>query len=239
MKLFTFNRLVGRAISALALSVAAFSSQAAVSSGYYNNQNDLDFSGSFKYAVTMNPFAVDAIVGDAKFSYFGSTAGLSVSNSYQYDQWVGPLNTPFDEVVSGIIWSVGNGAPDVVSLTMSGLNVGSTYKMQLLFGEACCNRAFDVYQDGQLLVNDHPTVSNGFGQNRSYVMNTFTAMSSRVTVSLGGFINDSIYSDPNPILNAATLEQLTAPVPEPESYAMFAMGLGALGAISRRRRSRN
>ena len=60
---------------------------------------------------------------------------------------------------------------------------------------------------------------------------TFTATSTSVVFGFGGRTN---FNDNNPILNAATLENVTA-VPEPETYALVLAGLGALGFVARRK----
>jgi hypothetical protein len=45
--------------------------------------------------------------------------------------------------MNSVVWSYANGGVPMV-LSMSGLTVGNDYKVQLLFGEGCCSRGFDI-----------------------------------------------------------------------------------------------
>lgn len=206
----------------------------------FSDSATLDFSGNFTYALTMNPNANGAQVGDAQFTYAvgGATPGVSESHQNYIQNWVPfsnnstPDNIALTEVMRSIIWS-GGGNAEVVSLTMSNLLVGETYKYQLLFGESCCDRGFDVFMN-HILVADNfsPFVLNGnHTLGGAVISDSFVASSSSVTFGLG---YHGGRSDWNPILNAATLERVND-VPEPETLALLFFGLGVLGWQRRRR----
>lgn len=135
----------------------------------FSDSAALDFSGNFTYALTMNPNASGAQVGDAQFTYAlgGATPGVSESHQYYIQNWAPfsnnstPDNTALTEVMRSIIWS-GGGNAEVVSLTLSNLVLGETYKYQLLFGESCCDRGFDVFMNHLLVADDFsPFALNG------------------------------------------------------------------------------
>lgn len=204
----------------------------------------LDLQGNFNYALTFNPNAAGTTLGDAKFTNAFTTSGVTLGNQNYIQNWypgnyTGSANDiALGHVMQSIIWSNSNGNADsqVVTLSMSGLTLGQTYKTQLLFAEDCCNRGFNVYQDGTKIARElSPYTLTGnrtFNGTESVVlMDTFTATSSSTTFGFGGM--SPLHPDNNPILNAATLENVSA-VPEPGSYSMLLAGLGLMGFMARK-----
>ena len=60
------------------------------------------------------------------------------------------------------------------------------------------------------------------------------------SVALSGFATgqfDVIYDYDNDQVRLKVTQLVTAPIPEPETYAMLLMGLGVLGVVVRRRRA--
>lgn len=207
----------------------------------------LDLQGKFVYALTMNPDAAGTILGDATFTDALATVGATITHANYIQGWYPSSysgtsdDTALGNVMKSISWTPANGAIDsqVLALSLSGLTVGQSYKAQLLFAEDCCNRGFNFYHDGvKLSSNFSPYSLTGnivYNPHQSAVLtDTFTATSTSVLFGFGGL--SSQYPDNNPILNAATLENVTA-VPEPETYALLLTGLGGLGIITRRRKS--
>lgn len=203
----------------------------------------LDLQGNFTYALTMNSFAHGTVVGDASFTDAHATAGVALGHDAMNQSWYNPTYTgsvadlALGQVMNSVIWSYANGGVSM-SMVMSGLIVGNSYKVQLLFGEGCCSRGFDIYQDGALMIDDFsPSALAGIGNGSqsSYFSNTFTATSTSVTLGFGG---SAPYGDNNPLLNAATLEALddVVAVPEPASFGMLFAGLAMIGFMRRKGR---
>lgn len=213
--------------------------------GVLNSRGDLDLNGSFVYAVTMNAAAAGVALNDATFTsgLYGATSGFNINFEYYYANWHPTTGDGSDSELNAVMRAIGanangntnGGIENPLTFSMGGLVIGQTYKVQMLFGENCCNRGFDIKQDGQLIADDFSpyALSGGYAAGSAFLSNTFTATSSTVSFALGGFAPNP---DNNPILNAVTLEAVTA-VPEPETYAMFLAGLAALGFMARRRRN--
>lgn len=223
-----------------ALVAASFGVRATTVSAF-SNASSLDFQGQFLYALSMNPGAAGVAIGDATFRYLlGGVSGAAVSYQYYIQSWhpfnygAGTDNTNLGTVMRSIVWNNGSNSGTVVNLTLSNLTVGQTYKAQLLFAEACCDRGFDVYRNGlKIADNVSPYVLSGNNYYGSAVVTeTFVASSTSVTFGLG---YNGGRSDINPILNAATLE--TVSVPEPAPLGLLAGALG-LTMVARRRATR-
>lgn len=154
----------------------------------------LDLEGDFAYALTVNPFAHGIRVGDLRFTHAAATAGVALEHQNMNPGWYNATYTgsaadlALGQVMNSVVWSYANGGASVV-LRMNGLSVGNDYKVQLLFGESCCSRGFDIWQDGQELVSDFsPSALAGIGNGArsAFVGNTFTARSTSATFGFGG-----------------------------------------------------
>lgn len=185
----------------------------------------LDLGGNFVYALAVGA-DTPVQVQDAAFVPVidVEVPGVTLEAANHAPDWVNPPpnygDTANDDslelALDSIRWSNFNHpTTPSVTLTLDNLTAGARYKMQLLFVEACCaGRAFDVYIDGPLRVNDfNPSVyQGGTARNRGAVItHTFTARSTKAVIVLDGRgLTFPGYNDRNSIINGATLELLNA-----------------------------
>jgi hypothetical protein len=136
-------------------------------------------------------------------------------------------------VMSSIRWSdAGNATTSDVTLQLANLQVGASYKLQLLFGEYRWPRGFDVSIQGKPVIDEfapfqwqgggRPALKYGTADvpvnavprtNGVVVTHSFIAGSSELVVVLAGRpVTDPVMTDHNAIINAATLELIAANV---------------------------
>jgi hypothetical protein len=152
------------------------------------------------------------------------------------------FTTPFADSVFGTPSNIGDAgwkavidtaeytSGDVSAPTfLSGLTVGNTYQVQFFSGRSYPGLAGRLLKYGDGLGGFSPEVSMG--------QNLFTSM-------VGTFVADAatqhIVFDENvnlPTLNAYVLRDVTAPIPEPGTWALMLAGLAVAGAVVRRRRA--
>jgi hypothetical protein len=180
----------------------------------------LDLDGTFVYAFSVMPDT--AAIGQVRDAVFTSenVEGVTVASATaQAPNWYVPEfgSTPNDDALELIIQNIrhsGGGA----RITLSNLVAGTRYKVQLIFGEACCNRGMDILVDGNLIADEFaPYEIQGFINNPAQaaaVAYEFTASTNTVLIqTTGGTVTTARYTDRNPIINAVTLENIgTAPV---------------------------
>eukprot|EP01052_Picozoa_sp_SAG31_P002232 SAG31_NODE_77_length_27533_cov_47.448859_3_plen_732_part_00 len=195
----------------------------------------LDFTGNFLYAVDIGGPG-GQVIGDANFTDDTSTLGVSVTAQYDMLEWGSALDfgdsaadNALASVMHSIRWSA-HPSPVIVTLEVT---PGTKYRLQLMFHEQCCSRAFDVLIDGVAIVDEYSPQRDQGGMSEpgrpgAAIKYDFVATASTVTVSLEGA---DAFADANPILNALTLEieAGTHPKPNPEFYVRA--GGGAPGAV--------
>jgi hypothetical protein len=172
----------------------------------------LDLDGEFVYAVNVGPDGDAGQVRDAFFTADNApgvtmVAGAAITASGWFHANFG--DTENDDVLEKVMGSIRHTPP--VRLTFANLEVGASYKLQLLFAEECCNRGFDVIVDGVLVADDFAPyeVQGGKANHAQGAVITveFTAQRNKVVISLDGSnVANPAYTDHNPILNGATLE---------------------------------
>ena len=124
----------------------------------------LDLSGEFLYAISpgADP-ALNLKIGDATFRGVSPlnevpgvqlVAGNQIRNFYGINFGDSPADNALETATSSIRWSQAGSATPAVTVTLDNLLPGNQYKFQMLFGEACCNRGFDLFVDDNLIVKD-------------------------------------------------------------------------------------
>lgn len=179
----------------------------------------LDFEGVFPYAVNARgPGGFS--VGDAQFTD-DAAPGVTLQAENEILQWGGATNfgdSPDDDgletVINSIRWSNRGTDPlRSVLVDLDGMIVGADYKLQLLFSERCCDRAYDILVEDELAVADFftpalvgtpeepVTSSTTVGAFFAY---EFTAEDTVLNIELNG--ENTTHPDGNAILQGLTLE---------------------------------
>ena len=182
----------------------------------------IDLDGKFVYAVNVGLVGAAGKVRDADFTgenvpgfRIRSGANIAVFFNANFGDTVNDNN------LEKVMQSIRHTPP--IDLSMSNLVVGATYKLQLMFGEGCCNRGFDILADGVLLVDDFSVLAaqgepDGIerGTAGGLVSAEFVAIRPTITIVLSGQNVTPDLTDHNPIINGVTLEEIkasTLPVP--------------------------
>ena len=182
----------------------------------------LDLDGDFPYALALGGGdGANVKVRDANFQALieaevpGATlvAGNTIANWYKVNYGDTENDQNLAAATSSIRWSASSSAttPDV-SLTLENLEVGAQYQIQMLFGEECCDRGFDVFQDGSLIVKDFNPgrVHGGIANHKQEALITriHFARDTKLTIRLDGRTATTAFGDRNAIFNAVTLEKV-------------------------------
>ena len=188
----------------------------------------LDLDGDFVYAVNARGPAA-GLVRDANFTD-DLAAGVTLTAVNQILNWTAPdfgataNDDNLEVVMQSIRWS---NFPNTVSVDLANLQPGARYRLQLLFGEQCCARGFDVFVEGAQIVDDFaPFVTQGgmnttAQNNGAVVTHSFYAGDDTLNIVLGG--TDTAFGDDNPILQGFTLELLPVPVPAVSPWMLMLM----------------
>lgn len=182
----------------------------------------LDLEGNFIYALSFGADpALEVKIRDATFKGLinnevpgaNLVAGNRIQNWYIVDYGESDNDNNLEMATSSIRWSDANAATiKQVTLTLGNIKVGAQYKLQLMFGEQCCNRGFDVHIDGKLAVKDfnpgvqHEGFANGFQE--ALITHTLTATKTTLEIILDGTTASTDYTDHNAIFNALTVEEV-------------------------------
>lgn len=175
----------------------------------------LDLVGDFAYALNIG--GLEAVVGDVEFAEatldLDDPPGVIISNATsELPSWF-PANfgeSDDDLELAGVVGSIRYGSGLSVDLDVE---AGQSYKLQLLFAENCCDRGFDIFIEGDMVVDNlHlPDLQNGIqngGTTAGVYSNTITATDDLLTIELGG--GNPRAADNLPILNGVTLERVEA-----------------------------
>lgn len=117
---------------------------------------------------------------------------------------------------------------DTISYTVNTLTAGTSYTF---------NYTALFEGSGQLAtwsLTGGATLSGSVNSNVTFAGSTFTASAAPVVISFSGVGN----GNKNRWVEISDVTLVAAPVPEPETYAMMAAGLGIVGFVARRRRTR-
>jgi hypothetical protein len=183
----------------------------------------LDLEGVFPYALAVGG-GDDAFVAvrdavfvpliDAEVEGATLTAGNRAVGWYPVNYGTTDNDLNLALVTRSIRWSDVNTTTPEVTLALDNLEVGAEYKIQLVFGEDCCNRGFDVFLDGNLIVKDfNPGAVQGGSGNRkqaALITRVHFARATTATFRFDGRTASAAFPDRNAILNAVTVEQVAA-----------------------------
>ncbi|MBI1841561.1 MAG: hypothetical protein HYR88_12010, partial [Verrucomicrobia bacterium] len=175
----------------------------------------LDLDGKFIYALNIGTQGAAGLVRDANFTA-DNVPGAKVTAVNEIANWFPASfgdtdnDNNLEKVMISMRWSA---APDKPKIELSNLTPGASYRLQLLFGEECCNRGFDVLVDGVLVADEFSPalVHDGKGNHSegAVVSADFVAKRDRVVILLDGTaITTPAINDHNPIINGLTLEEL-------------------------------
>jgi len=236
------NKLAA-AVAVVALSAVA--TQASAASWNYTLGTTSSFAG-----VTNVTFDAPFLAPLGTVSTFTVTDGVNGDATYN----MGAIyNTSINSVTArpvgstGNFWSVGSSpasqnGPGTVSF--SGAAAGGVGYYGFLYGSSdVYNDVTFTFQDATTLTINGSQVPNGTGnQGVSRYVNVFADIGNKIT---GVSFASTTYLDVNSVLRSGNAYEtdnhaysVTA-VPEPESYAMMLAGLGLMGAIARRRKSKS
>jgi len=171
----------------------------------------LDFQGKFAYAVNARgPGGIQ--IGDAAFT---SDAGL-ISSEHEILSFTttnyGPsaADANLGAVMQSIRWTAtGDGGQENLTVALPNLEVGRTYKLQMLFADNWANRHFAVDINGSRVVGDLQAagIQGGTNIQGAVLVHQFVATSPTMNIALDGAPTPA-GGDRSPILNGLTLEDL-------------------------------
>ncbi len=206
----------------------------------------LELQGNFPtgYAVYAGADADIATfqVQDAVFQNSANAGGIDIFapnlTAFGNPNYGGTTNDLNLSSITDFVRFGGQGSPSGATgvLITAPVTVGTQYRLQLLFNEACCaNRGFDVFADNSVVtMNFNPSVVQGGVNNTNslpgaLITYTFTATEPTLDVELR--VSNPPFGDNNAIIDAVSLQV----VPEPGTAILAAMSGAGLLALRRRR----
>ena len=208
---------------ALASFVAATTHAAEISN--FDASEGLNLDGEIVYAVN-----IGADFGDEEIDFGGvtftsdlETDGFELDSTHEIrdGSWASPDvgDGDLDLIMSTIRWSNHVEQPAGVEIEMDATS-GETYELQMLFYEACCNRAFDIFVDDELIVEDFAIHENHLDwdgvsnwgiqsgrQDGVLITETVVAQSDSIFLVLGGPGTAPDYPDNNGHISALILSK--------------------------------
>merc|ERR1711881_586372 len=189
----------------------------------FSGASDLDLTGTFLYAVNVGGGATTQ--GDVSFTADTDTAGVTVTAQNHIGSWGGRNDFGDDEGLEDVLQSIRwSGYPNSVTMELTGLTIGTEYKLRMLFTEKCCTRGWDVLVDDEVIFENFSPQETEGGINTmttgAALSFDFIAGSDTITVV---HLGNGGFPDNNPILDGFTLEvDPDAPVPHSISTAAAA-----------------
>lgn len=170
----------------------------------------LDLQGDFQYAVNMGTNGAPGQIGDAVFTA-DTAAGVTLSNAGAIiDNYSAPNYgaTTNDDRLEQAMRSIRHrGTNGNMTVTLGSLQRGRSYKLQLLFVEECCDRAFDVKVNGVTVFEDFRLQDFGVSGAPLVITHSFFATGTTASIVLDGNGITDTTLDRNPTLSAFTLER--------------------------------
>lgn len=179
----------------------------------------LDLDGTFQYAVNVGG-AGGLAVRDAVFTNDSAPGFTWAAENLAAPWFARPTmgdtvnDDNLETVLHTIRWSAYNGnALDTVQIELDGIVPGADYKLQLLFAERCCDRAYDIVIDGEKVVETmHVPSLTGTPENPLFnsldtgvvYAREFTADGTSLFIELDGRF--AWFPDGNALIEALTLE---------------------------------
>ena len=118
----------------------------------------LDFSGDIVYAVDIRGQG-GVTISDAHFTDDSTTVGVTVTAEDEILAWGDAIefgDSGADDALESLMHSIRwSSQPNPITVTLANLEAGTEYRLQLLFHEQCCERGFDVFIGGQLVVDEY------------------------------------------------------------------------------------
>jgi hypothetical protein len=174
---------------------------------------DLTITGSFTHAVNVAETEEDVQVGDILFlADTPAPDNIVIEATNHIEDWAAannfgdsPEGIGLAKVASGIRWS---GQPSGVVVTLKDVSRGA-YRLQMIFGEKCCDRGFFVKVDGEDIVESFsPNAfqeSDYSGASAAYLIYEFNQTEAGdVVIDLNG--TDAGFADGNAILSGVSLQ---------------------------------
>ncbi|MEM7383617.1 MAG: LamG-like jellyroll fold domain-containing protein [Verrucomicrobiota bacterium] len=174
---------------------------------------DLVVTGSFTHAVNVAETEEDVQVGDILFLRdTPAPENIEIAAQNHIEDWnapndfgAGPVAEGLAKVASGIRWS---GQPEGVVVTLKDVDRGA-YRLQMIFGEKCCDRGFFVKVNGEDIVETFSP--NAFqegdhsGAAAAYLIYEFNQTEAGdLVIDLNG--TDAGFADGNAILSGVSLQ---------------------------------
>ncbi|MFT4637093.1 MAG: hypothetical protein ACI8T1_000402 [Verrucomicrobiales bacterium] len=184
----------------------------------FSGPEGLDLAGSIIHAIDFGGTQTTVLSG---VSFLPDTAvpELNLNANEPINEW-GERNsfgsTTSDDhlatIMHGMRWAE---FPAELSFSLQDIDPRSSHKLQLLFAEKCCDRGFDIQVNGAIAIpRFSPKQLGADTPNQGVVVSLILkAGPSEIQVKLRGV--PERFPDPSPVIQAATLERLSAETPPP------------------------